>query len=86
MHRTAAGGPGYIAQLRNVFDMMNSSSGVNQNCIRAMAPTGEQWQCIFANASYAHATTPFFLLQSALDKWQMEHVELRAEWDWDLAG
>lgn len=74
MHSTVGGEPTYIEQLRNVFQMMNSSSGVNQNCLRAMAPTEQQWQCIFANASYAHATTPFFMLQSALDRWQMEHV------------
>ena len=37
-------------------------------------PAAACMQCIFANASYAYATTPFFLLQSALDKWQMQHI------------
>ena len=74
MHATVEGTPDYIEAQRNVFEMMNSSAGVNQRCLRALSPAGEQWQCIFANASYAHTTTPVFLLQSSLDKWQMEHV------------
>jgi hypothetical protein len=53
--------------------MMNSSSGVNANCL-ASTPAALQWQCIFANASYAHTQAPIYPLNSALDLWQMEHV------------
>ena len=40
----------------------------------ASKPAEDQWQCIFANASYAHTTTPIFPLNSAVDSWQLGNI------------
>ena len=57
----------------DVISTMNSTGGVNAGCIAATPPE-LQWQCIFANASYAHIQTPIFPLNSAIDAWQMDNV------------
>jgi hypothetical protein len=36
MHATVLGAPSYIEAQRNVFEMMNSSAGVNQHCVEAL--------------------------------------------------
>ena len=72
-HATVTGAPAYIDEMRWVYDTMNSSGGVNAACV-SNTPAELQWQCIFANASYAHTTTPIFPLNSAVDAWQMANV------------
>jgi len=71
MHDTAAGEDAFPARARGVFGMMNSSGGVNQRCVEALAPAGLAWRCFFANASYAYTRTPLFALNSAVDSFQM---------------
>jgi hypothetical protein len=70
------GAPKFTDELSYVYNMMNSSSGVNQNCAAALGGQGGggAWQCIFANASYAYTQAPIFPLNSAIDKWQMGNV------------
>ena len=70
MHNSVEGDNIYPARMRNIYHMMNSSGGVNQRCLAALAPA-DGWKCIFANYSYAHMQTPVFPLQSSVDKWQM---------------
>merc|ERR1712151_813287 len=60
----------YMNEMKYVFQMQNSSSGVNSDC----AAAGHDWRCIFANYSYAYSSTPFFPLQSSLDSWQMSNI------------
>lgn len=73
MHHDYTGAPGYIAEMKYVFGMQNSTGGVNQDCINARAP-GDRWRCIFANESYAYTKSPIFPLNSAIDKWQMGSI------------
>ena len=72
-HATVAGAPTYIDEMRWVYETMNSTGGVNAACV-ANTPAELRWQCIFANASYAHTTTPIFPLNSAVDAWQMANI------------
>ena len=72
-HATVTGEPLYIDEMKWVFETMNSTGGVNSACI-GNTPASLRWQCIFANASYAHTATPIFPLNSAVDAWQMGHV------------
>lgn len=75
LHDTAQGLNQYPARMEYVYNMMNSSGGVNQHCRTAMAATpSEAWKCIFANYSYAYAVTPMFHLQSSVDAWQMGSI------------
>lgn len=73
MHDTMAGEDVFPARGRGVFEMMNSSGGVNQRCVVAMnkLPHRNTSECFFANASYAYTETPIFPLNSAVDSFQM---------------
>jgi hypothetical protein len=72
-HATAAGVLDYPTRMQYVYGMQNSSGGVNAACHAAMEPA-EAWKCIFANYSYAHTKTPTFVINSAIDAWQMGNV------------
>lgn len=74
LHVNAAGVALYPDEMKYVYNMQNSSGGVNAGCRQAMAGSSEGWKCIFANYSYAHSTTKMFPLQSALDSWQMGNI------------
>ena len=68
-HDTVRGTADYPTKMRGVYEMMNSSHGVNQRCLEAMAP--DDWRCMFAQYSCAHTDTPVFPLNSAVDAYQM---------------
>ncbi len=69
----AAPQPTYPDELEYVFHMQNASRGVNADCLAAQAH-GQEHLCIFANYSYKHTKTPMFLLQGAVDAWQMGNI------------
>lgn len=75
LHQNSNGESLYPDQMKYVYNMQNSSGGVNANCAAALAGTPDAaWKCIFANFSYAHSDTPMFPLQSSLDSWQMSSI------------
>ena len=62
---------------RHVFHMMNSTQGVNQQCIAAMknsSPPKDPSNCFFANYSYAYINSSIFVLNSAVDAYQMKDI------------
>jgi len=69
-HTTVEGKPVYEDQMKTIFQLANSSGGVNERCIAAHAPD-EHWKCNFAEFTYPHIESPIFILNSALDSWQM---------------
>merc|ERR1712113_204247 len=75
LHEDASSTPVYPDHMKYVFNMQNSTGGVNKACVEDHRPE-DQWKCIFANFSYAYSTTPMFPLQSALDSWQMGNIWL----------
>jgi len=72
-HENLKGELEYGTKMGWVFDTMNSTGGVNAGCI-ATTELSKQWQCIFANASYANVQTSIFPLNSAIDAWQMSNI------------
>ena len=80
LHDDATGTPLYPNEMKYVFNMQNSTGGVNAKCIASL-PQAEQWRCIFANYSYAHIEAPIFPLNSAIDAWQMGNI-----WKGDSSG
>jgi hypothetical protein len=72
-HNSAVGVPVYREQLVRAFNTHNSSGGVDAGC-RSATPAAQQWQCIVANYSFAHTTTPTFVLNSAWDWWQTKCI------------
>jgi len=65
-------GPKYGRDMRWVFNQMNASDGVNQECIR-LNP-GAKENCFFAEHTAPHIKTPFFPLQSEYDSWQEGNI------------
>jgi len=49
-----------------VFQMQNTSGGVDASCIAATAPAN-QWQCFFAQYSLPYISTPVFVVNSGYD-------------------
>ena len=72
-HHDATGAASYPENMKHVFEMQNSTGGVNADCVASL-PAEEQWRCIFANYSYAHIKAPIFPLNSAIDAWQMGNI------------
>ena len=73
-HRTMTGEAKHEADMRYVFNMMNSSGGVNRACAAAYSPVGEEWRCIFANESWSYSATPTFPINSAIDAYQLSDI------------
>ena len=59
LHDDHTGVPLYPNEMKYVYNMQNSSGGVNADCVASL-PEPEQWRCIFANYSYAHIKSPIF--------------------------
>jgi len=69
----------YHAGLKWLFSAMNTSAGLNQDCIAAKASGGAQaddstFLCQFAEHTSPFTHTPLFPLQSTYDSWQTSHV------------
>lgn len=58
----------YPDQMKNVFNMMNSSAGAQEGCLRSKLP-GDQWKCMFAEEIIEHVKTPLMVMNSAYDSW-----------------
>jgi len=72
-HNNVEGKPVYATQMENIFNLANSTHGVNDACIASL-PVDKQWQCNFAQHAYAHTAAPTFPLNSALDSWQTQCI------------
>ena len=59
--------------LRAARAQMNSSGGVNQECLNSKA-ADLQWMCMFASYSLPHIRTPMFVSNSRFDSWQMDEI------------
>mmetsp|Transcript_25331 Transcript_25331/g.46385 ORF Transcript_25331/g.46385 Transcript_25331/m.46385 type:complete len:440 (+) Transcript_25331:68-1387(+) len=68
-HTTVEGKPVYPDLIKNIFQLANSSGGLNEKCIAAQAPD-ERWKCNFAEFTYKYIESPIFVFNSALDSWQ----------------
>jgi len=73
-YNAPSGNPHFGSDMRGLFDFINSTSGVNQDCIAAHAPTHDTNQCILAEHSVVHIKTPIFPLNSEYDAWQTDNV------------
>ncbi|EDO47398.1 predicted protein [Nematostella vectensis] len=58
---------------KRMFEVHNSTAGVQQDCVRDAEP-GYQWKCLFPQHTFRFLSTPIFILQSAYDAWQIIHV------------
>jgi len=68
-HKTVEGIDVYPQEMKNIYELANSTDGLNADCVAKFAPE-DQWQCNFAAHAYAHTKSMIFPLNSALDSWQ----------------
>jgi len=73
-YNSPSGHPTFASDLRVVYRLMNSTGGVNQDCIVAYEPKGDTSDCFFAQYSLHYTKTPLFPLQSVYDAWQLDNV------------
>ena len=60
LHDSFAGEPVYPSEMEYVYNMQNSSGGVNARCAEAAASGAFMpWKCIFANYSYSYTGADF---------------------------
>ena len=71
LHDTVEKKSVYPDEMKYIFGLAASGGkgSMNDACLASKAAS-DQWQCNFAEESYAHITTPIFPLNSALDSWQ----------------
>ena len=54
--------------------MQNCTGGVNQDCVKAYAPQGEDWRCFFPQYTEPHIKSKLFGLNSQYDTWQLGNI------------
>jgi O-palmitoleoyl-L-serine hydrolase len=59
---------GFSKTMRNIFNLMNCTLGVNQKCIESNTIESN---CFFAEYNVPFITTPIFAVQSRFDSWQI---------------
>eukprot|EP00911_Craspedida_sp_UC1_P000700 UC1_evm1s533 len=65
----------YPAAMHNVVKMQNATGALNKACVAAAATTPSgAWRCIFAAESYAYTRTRMFVINSAVDAYQMSSI------------
>merc|ERR1712083_897096 len=69
LHSTVENKTVYPDEMKYIFNLANSTHGLNADCIAAM-PEDEQWKCNFAEMAYQYTQAPIFPFNSALDSWQ----------------
>lgn len=75
----------WVIKMRNMCELHNcSSSLLTTSCGAAAASPADQWRCLFPGASLGAVAAPTFVINSALDAWQMVNVWrrfYRCRWD-----
>ena len=67
----------YEDLMKWVFTRQNSTSGVNQNCIKHYTQTNNEedaYQCIFSQFSLQYTQSPVFILNSKVDEWSLMNI------------
>lgn len=67
-HDNIPGSQVYGDQISVIFNLANSTHGVNDACIAGEAPNA--WHCNMAQYVYKYIKSPIFPLNSAYDSWQ----------------
>ena len=72
-HATEAGEMRYRQSMQWLWENVNPASGVQAECVAAKPPES-QWRCLFAAEALAVSTVPTFVINSAVDKWQLGNI------------
>lgn len=69
LHNNTEGKPVYPDEMKRIFQLANSTDGLNDACISNQTKEN-RWKCNFAQMAYNYTSSPTFPLNSALDSWQ----------------
>ena len=64
------GGKNLGAIFKHIYDMQNSSAGLNQDCVKTLG-LENAWQCFFPSRTARFIKTPMFVLNAAYDIWAL---------------
>jgi hypothetical protein len=53
---------------------VTGGGGTNLACLADLAPKGEGWKCLMAQYASAYIETPLYVMNSAVDAWQMGNI------------
>lgn len=67
---SSIGGKNLNEVFRNIYEMQNSSSGLNQDCIKDVG-IKKGWQCFYPSKAVNYVKTPIFVLNSLYDIWAL---------------
>jgi len=70
LHNSIENDPVYPNQIKTIFNLSNSITSVNQECVKSFSEKNEEWKCFFAENNYPYIKSRIFVLNSALDSWQ----------------
>jgi hypothetical protein len=76
----------WVQKMRRMCALHNCSGAVVAGGCGADLPAHQRWRCLFGRHAAAHAGAPTFVVNSALDSWQMVNVwrrYARCRWDGD---
>eukprot|EP01147_Barroeca_monosierra_P004998 gene4997-6947_t len=68
-HNNVKDKPVYPEQMKAIFELSNATSSIPANCLNNKT-SSDAWQCMFAPEIYSTLSSPFFIINSALDAWQ----------------
>jgi len=63
----------YNAQLKHVFEMQNSTYGVDTHCLVGKTEENRHF-CMFGQETIKHSITPFFVFNSMYDAWSLSCI------------
>jgi hypothetical protein len=69
LHNNVENKPVYPEEMKYIFNLANSTHGLNNACISEQADE-DKWKCNFAELAYQYTQARTFPLNSALDSWQ----------------
>jgi hypothetical protein len=70
------GEPLYPARMQWGYTAWNSSSSINQKCLKALGGPGGStgWKCMFGATAAQYVRTPLFVVNSKFDTWQEKAI------------
>ena len=70
LETSSLGGKKLGTMFKAIYDMQNSSTGLNQDCVKAVG-IADGWQCFLPAKAYKYVKTPVFVLNAAYDVWSL---------------
>ncbi len=64
----------WATKMRRMTELHNASGALTAGGCGAGMPVGARWRCLFGTHAAGHVASPLFVINSALDSWQLVNV------------